>query len=61
MAKRPTPKQRRAKSKGRTQRSVYERKQLKRLTNRQSSPYSVVVAPKGKEEKALKGITRIKA
>jgi len=61
MAKRPTPKKRRAKSHGRRQSSVYDQKQIKRLTNRQKSPYAVVAESKNQEDKALKGVTRIKA
>lgn len=61
MAKRPTPKKRRAKSKGRSQHASYQEKQIRRLTNRQNSPYAVAAEPKNKEDKALKGITRIKA
>ncbi|MDD3896809.1 MAG: hypothetical protein PHU04_03135 [Candidatus Peribacteraceae bacterium] len=61
MSKRPTPKKRREKSRGRTQYSVYAQKQTRRLTERQQSPYASVAEPKHKEKKALKGITRIKA
>ena len=61
MAKRPTPKKRRAKSKGKAQHAVYQQKQIRKLTNKQNSPYSVTAEPKNKEEKLLKGITRIKA
>jgi len=61
MAKRPTPKKRRAKSKGRNQQSVYEAKQIRKLTNRRSSPYAKAAEPKKSAEKALKGITKIKA
>ena len=61
MSKRPTPKKRREKSRGRTQYSVYAEKQVRRLTDRQQSPYAAVAEPKKSEEKALKGITRIKA
>jgi hypothetical protein len=61
MSKRPTPKKRRAKSKGRHQRGVYEAKQIKRLRNRQQSPYALPVGPRDAEGKALEGITRIKA
>lgn len=61
MAKRPTPKKRRAKSKGRSQFSTYLKKQITRLRNRQNSPYAVVAQPKNKADKALEGITRIKA
>ncbi|MCF7845130.1 MAG: hypothetical protein K9M03_04880 [Kiritimatiellales bacterium] len=61
MSKRPTPKKRREKSRGRTQQSAYEAKQVKRLTNKQKSPYAVLAEPKNKAGKALKGVTRIKA
>ena len=61
MGKRPTPKKRKPKSDGRTQHSVFILKEVRRLRNRQNSPYSVQVEPKNKAEKALKGITRGKA
>ncbi|MCK5017936.1 MAG: hypothetical protein KAS32_12840 [Candidatus Peribacteraceae bacterium] len=61
MAKRPTPKKRRAKSNGRSQFAKYEQKQIKRLENRQNSPYAVIAEPKNNADKALEGITRIKA
>jgi|TARA_Y100000310_G_C20546596_1_gene745890 hypothetical protein len=61
MAKRPTPKKRRAKSKGRAQYAVYEAKQIRKLENKQNSPYAVTAESKNKGEKMLKGITRIKA
>ncbi|MDA1209123.1 MAG: hypothetical protein O2904_03795 [bacterium] len=61
MAKRPTPKKRRAKSDGRAQSSTYDKKQVRRLENRQNSPYAKVAEGKNKGDKAVKGITRIKA
>ena len=61
MGKRPTPKKRRAKSHGRQQHSVFVLKEVRRLRNRQNSPYAAPVGPKNKGDKALKGITRIKA
>ena len=61
MAKRPTPKQRRAKSKGRAQYAVYVDKQVKKLTNKRNSPYAVAAEPKNAGKKALKGITRVQA
>ncbi len=61
MAKRPTPKKRREKSRGRTQYSVYEARQIKKLTDKQNSPFAVAAEPKNKDKKALKGVTRIKA
>jgi len=61
MAKRPTPKKRRAKSAGRAQYSAYVTKQTRKLTNKQNSPYAVKAGPKDGAKKALKGITKIKA
>jgi len=61
MAKRPTPKQRRAKSKGRAQYAVYVGKQIKKLENKKNSPYATIAEPRKKADKALEGITRIKA
>ncbi|MBU0766843.1 hypothetical protein KKF55_03620 [Patescibacteria group bacterium] len=61
MSKRPTPKKRREKSRGRTQQSIYEAKQIKRLIGKQKSPFAVIAEPKNKANKALKGVTRIKA
>jgi hypothetical protein len=61
MGKRPTPKKRKAKSAGRRQHSVYLKAEVRRLRNRMNSPYAAPAEPKGKADKALKGITRIKA
>lgn len=61
MSKRPTPKKRKAKSAGRTQHSAFLAKEVRRLQNRQNSPYGVPAEPKNKTDKALEGITRIKA
>lgn len=61
MAKRPTPKKRRAKSKGRGQYSVYVGKRVRKLRNRMNSPYAMLVSASKKGEKGLEGITRIKA
>ena len=61
MAKRPTPKKRRAKSKGKTQHAEYQKKQTRKLTAKRNSPYAVVAEPKNKAKTKLKGITRIKA
>jgi len=61
MGKRPTPKKRKAKSAGRTQHSIYLLKEVRRLRNKQNSPFAAPVEPKNKADKALKGITRIKA
>lgn len=61
MAKRPTPKKRRAKRATRMQHSHYISLEVARLRKRQNSPYGTVAAPKDAGDKALKSITRIKA
>lgn len=61
MSKRPTPKKKRAKRATRLQHSHYLSTEMKRLTDKQQSPYAAVAEPKSKADKALKGITRIKA
>lgn len=61
MGKRPTPKKRREKSRGRTQHSIYVQKRIRKLVNKRPSPYASPAQPKKRAEKALKGITRIKA
>ncbi len=61
MSKRPTPKKRKPKSAGRTQHSVFLINEVRRLRKLQNSPYATIAAPKNKAEKALKGITRVKA
>lgn len=58
MAKRPTPKKKRAKRATRLQHSAYVDQEVTRLKNRQNSPYAGPAEPKNKVEKA---ITRIKA
>lgn len=61
MSKRPTPKKRREKSRGRTQHSIYVQRRIRKLTNKQASPFAVLAGPKDKADKALQSITRIKA
>lgn len=61
MAKRPTPKKRRAKSSGRAQHSEYQKKQIRRLENRANSPYAVKAESKSGKSKTAKAITRVKA
>ncbi len=61
MAKRPTPKKRRAKSDGGHHYAAYVDKQVRRMTNRRNSPYATIAESKNKEEKALRSITKIKA
>ncbi|PIR53379.1 hypothetical protein COU76_01400 [Candidatus Peregrinibacteria bacterium CG10_big_fil_rev_8_21_14_0_10_49_10] len=61
MTKRPTPKKRKPRSDGRAQYAAFQKKQIRKLTNKQQSPYARVAEPKNKGQKKLKGITRIKA
>jgi hypothetical protein len=61
MAKRPTPKKRRAKSDGGAHYGQFQRRELARLTAKRNSPYAVRAERKNKASKSLKGITRIKA
>lgn len=61
MAKRPTPKQKRSQRSTRTQHSAYVSQEVRRLRDLQNSPYAVPAEPKSNADKALKGITRIKA
>lgn len=61
MGKKPTPKKRREKSRGRTQHSAYVERRIRKLVNKQNSPYGAPAGPKDRAGKALKGITRIKA
>jgi len=61
MAKRPTPKRRKPKSDGRRQHSQYLIDEMRRLRNKQNSPYGGPAEPKNKADKAIEGITRIKA
>ncbi len=61
MGKRPTPKKRKPKSDGRRQHTVYLLREVRRLRNLQNSPYGTPAEPKNKADKAIEGITRIKA
>lgn len=61
MAKRPTPKKKRAKRATRLQHSAYMVQEVRRLKERMNSPYAGPAGQKSKGDKALKGITRIKA
>lgn len=58
MAKRPTPKKKRAKRATRLQHSAYMQQEIRRLRGRQQSPFAGPAEGKKKVEKA---ITRIKA
>lgn len=61
MAKRPTPKKRLSKDRGRRRHSVYLGKEVRRLTNLAASPYSKRAAPRKRSGKALQKITKVKA
>lgn len=61
MAKRPTPKKRRAKRATRLQHSHYMSLEVQRLKDRSNSPYGGPAEGRSKGDKALKSITRIKA
>jgi len=61
MAKRPVPKKKRAKRATSLQHSHFVDLEVKRLKDLQQSPYAIPAEPKNKADKALKGITRIKA
>ncbi len=61
MAKRPTPKKKRAKRATALQHSHFIALEVNRLRELQQSPYAIPAEPKNKADKALKGITRIKA
>ncbi len=56
MAKRPTPKKKRAKRATRLQHSAYVTDEVKRLRDRQNSPYGVTAEPKKKASKAIRKI-----
>ena len=61
MAKRPTPKKRLSKDRGRRRHSVYAGLEVRRLTAFASSPFAGPAKSKDRSGKALKKITRIKA
>ncbi|MBP7113893.1 MAG: hypothetical protein KBA40_00395 [Candidatus Peribacteraceae bacterium] len=61
MSKKPTPKKRLSKDRGRRRHSVYLNLEVKRLTDFAASPYAGPMIKKNKSGKALKKITRIKA
>jgi hypothetical protein len=61
MAKRPTPKKRLSKDRGRRRHSVYVGKEVVRLTHFASSPFAGPAKPKNRGSKAVEKITRIKA
>lgn len=61
MSKQPVPKKRRARSTTRAQHSEYQRRQIRRLEEKQASPFAALAPRKNKSDKALKSVTKIKA
>ncbi|OGJ62462.1 hypothetical protein A3A67_03900 [Candidatus Peribacteria bacterium RIFCSPLOWO2_01_FULL_51_18] len=61
MSKKPTPKKRLSKDRGRNRHSVYLKGEIRRLKNFSSSPYAGPATKKDRSGKALKKITRVKA
>ena len=61
MSKKPVPKKRRARSTTRAQHSEFQRRQIRRLSEKQPSPFAAVAEKKNKADKALKSVTKIKA
>ncbi len=61
MAKRPTPKQRLSKGRGRRRHSVYRKTEVRRLTEFSLSPFAAPAQARSKSKKALQKITRVKA
>ena len=43
------------------QHSIFVLHEVRRMRNLQNSPYATIAEPKNKADKALKGITRVKA
>lgn len=61
MAKRPTPKKRLSKDRGRRRHSVYVKRENVRLKNFANSPYAVPASGKDASGKAMKKVTKVKA
>lgn len=61
MSKKPTPKKRLSKDRGRRRHSVYVGKEIRRIVGLSRSPYAGPAPAKDRSGKALKKITRIKA
>ncbi|MEQ1849921.1 MAG: hypothetical protein ABL890_05035 [Candidatus Peribacteraceae bacterium] len=61
MAKRPTPKKRLSKDRGRRRHSVYVKRENVRLTNFAQSPYSALATKKNASGRAMKKVTKVKA
>lgn len=61
MSKKPTPKKRLSKDRGRRRHSVYVGREVVRLRNFSASPFSGPAPVRSKSGKALKKITKVKA
>lgn len=61
MSKRPTPKKKRAKRATRLQHTAYMQREVQRLRERMNSPYAGPAERKSTADKALEGITKVKA
>lgn len=61
MSKKPTPKKRLSKDRGRRRHSVYIGKEVVRLKNFAASPYAGPAPARSRSGKALKKITKVKA
>jgi len=61
MAKKPTPKKRLSKDRGRRRHSVYQKRENVRLINFSRSPYAILAPGKNASGKAMKKITKVKA
>ena len=61
MSKKPTPKKRLSKDRGRRRHSVYLGKEVVRLRNFSASPFAAPAKPRKSGSKALKKITKVKA
>ena len=61
MAKRPTPKKRLSNDRSGNRYASFLRKEWRRLRNEANSPYAKWMEKKGKGEKAMEKITKIKA
>jgi len=61
MGKRPTPKKRLSKDRGRRRHAVFVNTEIRRLVGLSASPYASPAKPKDQSGKAIEKITRIKA
>ena len=61
MAKRPTPKKRLSNDRSGNRYGAFLRKEWRRLRGQANSPFSSFMEKKGKSDKALEKITKVKA